>query len=134
MDQDRRDPRVGGTATATPATPGDGTRAASPIALRFGVRTTVVVGERREVWFSYRATKAGLVHATTVGSGYDTWLAVSAGAGLDEVKAADAAGRSRPSSVTFQALVGTTYSFQVTHWYGDAPGGDTTVTFHLGPG
>jgi hypothetical protein len=122
------------TATVSAAsTRGD--TAGSAIKVSLNGSKTVVVGERSEVWFSFRASKTGVVNVNTFVSEYDTVLNVSSGSpdNLTYIGGNDDAGgwSGANSSLTFTAQKGTVYFFQVTHFFGGWPTVGTTLTLNV---
>ncbi|MDP2139149.1 MAG: immunoglobulin domain-containing protein, partial [Candidatus Didemnitutus sp.] len=78
---------------------------------------------RRSVWWKWTAPSSGSMTITTLGSNFDTLLAVYTGASvssLTQVAANDDVqnGIIRTSTVTFNALSGTTYAIAVDGWDG----------------
>jgi len=80
------------------------------------------------VWYSFTASASGTLQADTIGSDYDTALALYTGADLahlSSVACDDDSGPGLVSLVTFAAVSGTTYRFQVGGFAG------STGTLHL---
>ena len=74
------------------------------------------------VWYSWTAPAAGRFVVDTVGSGFDTTLAVYTGSAVGSLTSVatndDASGRQ--SRVAYTATAGTTYRIAVDGWYGDS--------------
>ncbi|MBI1737804.1 MAG: hypothetical protein HYR58_00975, partial [Acidobacteria bacterium] len=82
------------------------------------------------IWYKFTPTVAGTITADTIGSVYDSILAVVTGSpGAFTVVACndDTIAPGGPSLVSFTATASTTYFFMISAWAGD---GGTTV-FHL---
>lgn len=78
----------------------------------------------RSLWWRWTPSTSGIVRLDTVGSGFDTVLAVYTGStltGLTGLAADDDSGGSATSAVTFFATAGVTYRFAVDG-YGGASG------------
>ena len=74
------------------------------------------------VWWKWVAPAGGLTALTTVGSSFDTLLAVYTGASVDAltlVAADDQSGGYNTSALAFNATAGTTYWIAVDGYYGD---------------
>lgn len=88
-------------------------------------------GRGATVWYSYTPTASGPVNANTFGSDYDTTLSVYTGqqAPLHQIQCNDDARRSGGlhSSVTWEAVAGTTYHLMAGSYY-DRPGGNLSLT------
>lgn len=70
----------------------------------------------KSVWWSWTAPKSGNVQITTEGSDFDTLLSVYTGsdvASTTQVAANDDSSASRTSTVTFNAVAGTTYQIAI---------------------
>lgn len=75
----------------------------------------------RSVWFRWTAPSSGLVFLSTIGSSFDTVLAVYTGstlASLQPVSSDDDSGGNSTSLVGFNATTGTVYSFAVDGYSG----------------
>ncbi len=73
------------------------------------------------VWFRWTAPSSGLVFLSTIGSSFDTVLAVYTGstlASLQPVSSDDDSGGNSTSLVGFNATTGTVYSFAVDGYSG----------------
>ncbi len=82
-------------------------------------------------WFSWKAPTSGIVTFNTIGSNFDTFLAVYTGpaGNLKLVSSDDDRGGSFNSQVTFNAIAGTTYQINVQGFGGAA--GKIVVAFKL---
>ena len=88
----------------------------------------------KSVWYQWQAPSTGSVTFTTLGSGFDTTLAVYAGSSLTSLGTAvahnddipDVPGQSHKvtSSVTFPASAGTVYRITINGYDNDGGGGD----------
>jgi C1A family cysteine protease len=87
----------------------------------------------RSVWWTWTAPAAGQVTIDTIGSDFDTLLAVYTGTTLNAltpVAADDQSGGNNTSLVTFLVTAGTPYQIAVDGWYGRTGG----VQLHLALG
>jgi hypothetical protein len=90
------------------------------------------LGLLRSVWWKWEASASGLTQADTIGSNFDTILAVYKGSGLadlTQVANNDNSGPNGTSRLTFEAEVGVEYCFQV----GGASNHMGQVRLNLGP-
>jgi subtilisin family serine protease len=91
----------------------------------------------KSVWWRWTAPANGTVTLDTIGSNFDTLLAVYTGntvSTLTEVASDDDSGGSRTSRVNFQAVSGTTYRIAVDGWAdtsGLAASGSVTLNLSL---
>lgn len=79
------------------------------------------VAARKSLWWTWTAPTAGAVTISTIGSSFDTVLAVYTGdelTNLVQVASDDESGGSGTSRVTFNAAAGTTYALVVDGWLG----------------
>ena len=84
------------------------------------------------VWYKWTAPSSGTVVFDTIGSGFDTVLAVYTGSALTslgEVASDDDNGGNRTSKLTFQATSGTTYRIAVYGYNGQT--GNVKLTWSL---
>ena len=118
---------VGATASSTGASqnataqPGEPAHAGSPAA--------------RSVWWTWTASAAGVVTVSTVGSSFDTVLAVYTGTAVTNLTAVvgnDDAGGARTSQATFNAIAGQAYQIAVDGYGGVA--GDVALSLSLAGG
>ena len=75
------------------------------------------------IWWSWVAPVSGIVQLDTIGSDFDTLLAVYTGydiANLQHVASDDQSGGNDTSSLTFEAFAGYTYQFAVDGYHGAA--------------
>jgi len=82
------------------------------------------------VWWSWTAPASGVFVMDTIGSSFDTLLAVYTGnyvAGLSPVASDDQGGPDNTSRLNFTAVAGTTYQIAVDGWQGDT--GDILLNF-----
>lgn len=86
-------------------------------------------GRGATVWYSYTPTASGRVNANTFGSDYDTTLSVYTGqqAPLHQLWCNHLRPHALHSSVTWEAVAGTTYHLMVGS-YSDGPGGNLSLT------
>jgi len=85
----------------------------------------------KSLWWSWTTTKNCTVTISTVGSNFDTVLAVYTGttlSALTTVASDDDGGGSSTSLVTFSAIAGTTYQIAVDGYDGDSGNAKLTVT------
>lgn len=109
------------SAFVIPANASDYTREASNVYanLETGEATYVGTGNNRSVWFKWTPTASGPVTIDTIGSGFNTVLAVFRGAvsaasrGTTVASNDDISASVRQSRVTFNAVAGTTYHIVV---------------------
>jgi hypothetical protein len=89
------------------------------------------------VWYQFTPSEDTRVNANTVGSDYDTGIAVFTGTrgALTLIGCNDdvLTGRNRVSSVTFDAVAGQTYYFMVGS-FGDSPGGNLVFNVKVARG
>jgi hypothetical protein len=85
-------------------------------------------GNGHTVWYRYTPSADGFVNANTLGSDYDTTLSVYSGArgALDQIACNDDFG-GLESSVTWEAVAGTTYHLMAGSFF-DSPGGNLSLT------
>jgi hypothetical protein len=87
----------------------------------------------RTVWYQYNPASSTILRADTIGSDFDTLVAVWTGSALGsltEIACDDDSGPGLQSDLGFQATGGTTYLFQVGGYNGDAG----NLTLHLSTG
>jgi hypothetical protein len=85
----------------------------------------------KSLWWSWTTTKNCTVTVSTVGSNFDTVLAVYTGTTLSALTAVasdDDGGDGRTSLLTFSAMAGTTYQIAVDGYDGDSGNAKLTVT------
>lgn len=90
-------------------------------------------GNAQSVWYAFTPPTTMRLEANTLGSGYDTSLAVYSGArgALSELACNDDAANSLQSRVRFEAKAGTTYYFMASSRY--YPVSPANLTFNLLP-
>src|SRR3954471_8139110 len=84
----------------------------------------------RSVWYEWVAGAAGTAHFDTIGSGFDTYLAVFTGTAvnaLTKIVGDDNSGGSNTSSLSFTAVSGTSYKIQIHAFSANSSSG----TYHL---
>ena len=117
--------------TVIQATPFDDSASTLEATIEQGEPTPSCAGERtNSVWYEYTPTAAGSLQADTLGSDYDTVVAIWTGpslGSLNEVTCQDDVASSFQSVAVFDAIPGTTYFIQVS---GFAAGGN--LSFRLG--
>ena len=75
----------------------------------------------KSVWWSWTAPVSGNVSVTTVGSSFDTLLAVYTGTALSNLTGIASNGQAgTQSAVVFNSVSGTTYQIAVDGYFGDS--------------